>query len=250
MKKLGYVLIGCMLLLRAVFSGVNANQQDIPTPAMTPDPWAPQTINLTARDGLSLSASFYPAKGNTSAARALLLLHMAYSDRRAWHSFAQTAQEAGYAVLALDSRGHGESAGEKVFDVTMDWDVDAALTWLMERSDVDSRHVGIAGASLGANLALRAGASHPQVKSVALLSPGMQLWNISIQEAIVKYGRRPVFIAASEEDAYPAGTSRQLESMARGEHRLHIYPGATHGTDMFQTHNDLASMLLEWFNSM
>jgi dienelactone hydrolase len=267
MKKLAYVLIGGVLLVLLVLAGVYADQHDIPThiitrliytptptpppptPTPTPDPWAPQTIDLTAQDGLSLKASFYPAKGATSSAPALLLLHMAYSDRRAWRSFAQAAQDAGYAVLALDSRGHGESAGEKVFDPAMDMDVDVALTWLIARSDVDPGRVGIAGASVGANLALRAGARHPEIKSVALLSPGMQLWDIGIQEAIVDYGQRAVLIVVAEEDAYPAGSCQQLDAMALGEHRLHVYTGAAHGTDMFQAHDDLTSMLLEWFDA-
>lgn len=202
MKKVGYILIGGVLLVLLVLAGVYADRHDIPTqiisrliytrtptlpptPTPTPDPWVPQTIDLTAQDGLSLKASFYPAKGATSPVPALLLLHMAYSDRRAWRSFAQAAQEAGYAVLALDSRGHGESAGEKVFDAAMDRDVDAALTWLVTHAGINPERVGIAGASVGANLALRAGARYPEIKSVALLSPGMQLWDIGIQEAII-----------------------------------------------------------------
>ncbi len=265
MKKLVYALTGGVLCVLLILAGVYADQHDIPTqiinrliytptptpppptPTPTPDPWAPQTIDLTAQDGLSLKASYYPAKGATSPAPALLLLHMAYSDRRAWRGFAQAAQEAGYAILALDSRGHGESAGEKVFDPTMDWDADAALAWLMARPDINPEHVGVAGASVGASLALRAGAKHSEIKSVALLSPAMQLWDIGLQEAIVDYGQRPMLIVVSEEDAYPAGSCKQLDAMALGEHRLHIYPGAAHGTDIFQSHDDLTPMLLEWF---
>ena len=112
MKKHVYVLGGGVLLVLLILVGVYVGQNNIPIPGL----WTLKTIDLTAQDGLSLKATFYPAKGAEPTAPALLLLHMAYGDRRAWHSFAQAAQDAGYAVLALDSRGHGESAGEKVFD--------------------------------------------------------------------------------------------------------------------------------------
>jgi len=245
MKKRIYVLVGGIVLMLLSLFGVYGGQNGVPTLS----PWVSQIVELTAQDGLSLKSSFYPATGTELPAPVLLLLHMAYSDRYAWHGFAQDAQEAGYAVLALDSRGHGGSAGEKVFDRAMDLDIDAALLWLMARSDVDSERVGIAGASVGANLALRAGARHPQIKSVALLSPGIQLWDIGIKQAVVDYGQRFVLIVVSEEDAYPAGSSQQLDAMALGEHRLHVYTGAAHGTDMLQAHDDLTSMLLEWFNA-
>jgi len=241
MKKRIYVLAGGILLVVLILVAVYVRQNGVPT-------IAPRTVGLTTQDGLSLKTSFYPAKGTELPAPALLLLPMAYSDRRAWHDFAQNAQGAGYAVLALDLRGHGDSAGEKVFDTAMDLDVDAALMWLMARPDVDSERVGIAGASVGANLALRAGARYPEIESVALLSPGMQLWDIGIQEAIVDYGKRAVLIIVSEEDAYPAGSCQQLDAMALGEHRLHVYPGAAHGTDMFPAHDTLTSVLLDWFS--
>ena len=239
MKRRSYLLIGGVLLVLLILTGIYTTQRTVRT----------QSINLTAQDGLSLKASFYPAKGAASTAPALLLLHTAYSDRRAWRGFAEAAQEAGYAVLALDSRGHGESAGEKVFDTAMDRDVDAALTWLMTHAGINPERVGIAGASVGANLALRAGARHPEIKSVALLSPGMQLWDIGIQEAVIDYGQRSMLIVVSEEDAYPAGSCQQLDAMALGEHRLHVFIGAAHGTDMFQVHDDLAPMLLDWFDT-
>ncbi|MBN2391872.1 MAG: alpha/beta fold hydrolase [Anaerolineae bacterium] len=245
MKKHVYVLGGGALLVLLILVGVYVDQNNIPLPGL----WMPKTIDLTTQDGLSLKATFYPAKGAAPVAPALLLLHAAYSDRSAWHSFAQAAQDAGYAVLALDSRGHGESTGEKVFDPAMDMDVDVALAWLIARSDVVQGRVGVAGASVGANLALRAGVRHPEIKSVALLSPGMQLWDIDIQEAIIDYGQRPVLIVVAEEDAYPAGSCQQLDAMALGEHRLHVYTGVAHGTDMFQAHDDLTSMLLEWFDA-
>ena len=133
-----------------------------------------------------------------------------------------------------------------MFDESMDQDVDAALTWLQDSPDVSGKQIAIVGESLGANLALRAGARHPEIKSVILLSPGMALWEIHINEAIINYGSRPLLLVATEEDGYPADTVRKLDEQALGNHKLQIYPGAEHGTKMINAHPDLTSLMLNW----
>lgn len=203
-------------------------------------------VDLTTTDGISLKSTYYPPQNSTSPADALLLLHEAYQTSGSWDSFAEAAQERGYAVLALDLRGHGQSDGEKTFDASMDNDVDAALAWLNNSPDVNGEQLSIAGASLGANLALRAGARHPDIKSVILVSPGMSLWEIGIAEAIVDYGSRPLLLIAAEEDEYPAGTVRTLDEQALGDHQLQIYRGAEHGTALLEAHPDLISLMLDW----
>jgi dienelactone hydrolase len=209
---------------------------------------APSTmkVDLTTSDAVNLKATYYSPKNSTVRADALLLLHEAYDDSRSWDSFGRAAQERGYAVLALDLRGHGQSGGEKTFDSTMDNDVDAALAWLKASPAVNSDRIGIVGASLGANLALRGGAHYPEIKSVILLSPGMLLWQIDIAKAIVDYGSRPLLLVASKEDAYPAGTVQTLNEQALGYHQLQIYPGAEHGTKMMAPHPDLVPLMLDW----
>lgn len=203
-------------------------------------------VNLLTSDGVSLKASYYPPMNSESEASTLLLLHGAYEDSRSWVDFRKTAQEKGYAVFTVDLRGHGQSGGEKIFDKSMDHDVDAALAWLQDSPDVSGKQIAIAGESLGANLALRAGARHPEIKSVILLSPGMSLWEIGIAEAIVNYGSRPLLLVATEEDSYPADTVQKLDEQALGNHKLQIYPGAEHGTKMFNSDPDLMFLMLTW----
>lgn len=205
-----------------------------------------QQVSLTAPDGIQLEASYYAATPATQPLPALLLLHMAYRDRTDWNSFAAEAQQAGYHVLALDLRGHGHSQGEKQFAPLMDADVATALDWLAHRPEVDADRIAIYGASFGASLALRAAANHPPVKTVALLSPGINLWEVGLDGVMARYGQRPVLLVASAEDEYPAESVKLLDEQALGEHRLQLYPGSAHGTDMLAAHPELSSLLLEW----
>lgn len=192
-------------------------------------------------------ASYYRSENLTSGAGSLLLLHEAFQTKQSWGHFAKFVQERGYNVLALDLRGHGGSDGERRFDESMVNDIDAALVWLKTSPDVNVDQIGIAGASLGANLGLIAGAKHPEIQSLALLSPGRLLWELDISDAIVEYGKRPVLLVVSEEDRYPYESVQFLSKNALGDYRVEIVPGAAHGTEMLKEHPDLIVLLLEWF---
>ena len=67
--------------------------------------------------------------------------------------------EQGFAALAFDWRGHGESAGN-LDDHTLD-DVAAALAYLSRRPEVDKNRLCIRATSMGAYMALLAAAATP-----------------------------------------------------------------------------------------
>jgi alpha-beta hydrolase superfamily lysophospholipase len=97
------------------------------------------------------------------------------------------AAEAGIAALAVDLRGHGESAGERGridLERTRD-DVDAALIWLRKR--IGKKPVTLVGHSLGASLALGIAARSRNFASVVAAHP---VHNILDELSIVE---RPVF---------------------------------------------------------
>ncbi|MBV7338683.1 alpha/beta fold hydrolase [Chloroflexi bacterium TSY] len=208
-----------------------------------------QQVQFKTADDIELAATYYIPNEADGLMPAVLLVHMAYSNRKKWNPFAQLAQEAGYAVLTFDLRGHGKSGGPKhVFDEAMDLDVDAALTWLSMQPEIDLTRIGLIGASVGASLALRGAVNHPEIRSVALLSPGMQLWQISLKSQMAHYGVRSALIVASEEDEYPARSSQTLVDEAKGYTELVVYPGKAHGTDLFASQEDLSTLLLDWLD--
>jgi pimeloyl-ACP methyl ester carboxylesterase len=228
-----------------------------PEPTIVPPTMAPETavsqpttknVTIEAADGLLLHAT-YSAPGGVPPFPGVILLHMLGSDRQVWQEVGLTEAllADGYAVLALDMRGHGESGSERDWDKADDdllrvWDYFAGL------EDVDEGRTAVIGASIGANMALRTGASQPAIKTVALLSPGLDYRRVTTDDAIVLYGSRPILIVASEEDQYAADSSRTLAEMAQGEVVLQLYNGAGHGTAMFGPQPDLTDLLLDWLN--
>ncbi len=83
-----------------------------PTATATPDPSTPQIVTIEAMDKVVATGTFYPGQG-TAPWPGVILLHMAGGDRQVWEStgLVQRLVESGYAVLAVDIRGHGDSGG-------------------------------------------------------------------------------------------------------------------------------------------
>jgi pimeloyl-ACP methyl ester carboxylesterase len=222
-----------------------------PAPAAAPDPLlvdsSPKPVELTTEDQLSIKATYYPV--TNSPAPALLLVHMVNSNKDVWQKFATTAQQDGYAVLAIDLRGHGESSGESYDYDAMPVDVATALNWLTNRPEIAADRIGLVGASIGANLVLNAAGNDTNIKSVILLSPGLDYSGITANAALASYDKRPVMFVAAENDTYSADSARTLNSLALGQHQLQIYPGNDHGTALLNAQAGLTPMMLAWFKT-
>ena len=83
----------------------------------------------------------------------LILLHMLNSRRGAYDPLIPDLQAAGYAILNVDMRGHGDSDG------TQDWDAIIAdmagwVDWLADSERTGEAGLAFIGGSIGANVAL------------------------------------------------------------------------------------------------
>lgn len=214
-----------------------------------------QHITLLTNDQIKLAASYYqPGKEK---APGVILLHMFSRDRKDWHSLAKRLQKNGYGCLSLDFRGHGENL-EKTGNPLI-WrnftekdyaalaiDLEAGWRFFNNEPNIMKGRIAIIGASIGANIALNFAGDHPGIKTLALLSPGLNYKGIETQEALSKYGRRPLFIAVSKEDFYSANSSAKLRSLARGKVVLKTYEGSRHGTLLLKQEKELADTLIQW----
>jgi pimeloyl-ACP methyl ester carboxylesterase len=169
-----------------------------------------------------------------------------YGGRRHdWDAVAASLQQAGVASLAIDLRGQGDTGGAEDWTLAVD-DVAAAQDWLAARPEVDPQRRGTVGASIGANLALVHATRHPEVRAIALLSPGLDYFRVSIEGLMDLYGDRSILLVASEKDGYSAETVRTLAEGAEGQAELVVYPGGAHGTEMFFTQSSLLDILVEF----
>ena len=214
-----------------------------------------QTVNFLTDDGVSIIGSYYSPLNVVSNASSstttptVILLHMLGKDRSTWNAFASTlSQKGGYAVLSIDLRGHGESVKQNNGNTIsfqsftpddynkMVLDVKAAKQFLITNKSANPNNISIVGASIGANVAINYAAIDPIIKSVVLLSPGLNYRGVSTEEAITKYkNNNSVYIAATEGDSEAADGSKILCEKINCDGNLKIYSGGSnsHGTNMF-----------------
>ncbi len=205
----------------------------------------PEKINFKTKDGVTIAGNYF--KSGRVRSPVVLLLHMMPAKKESWNEFAFILQENDYASLAIDLRGHGESIDMK--GKKLDYkefkdeehrgsmnDVVSAKEFLEGRKEIDISRIAIAGASIGANLALWQAFSDKDVKLLMLLSPGLNYRGIKADE-LAKKITCPVYIIASEDDSYAAESSRKLSSILTCEKKLEILKGNSHGTNMLTSEN-------------
>lgn len=217
-----------------------------PRPAAGPEP-----VTFLTEDGVSIAAEL--RQPSARPAPAVILVHMVTRTRADWAAAADRLSEAGLVVLAMDLRGHGASGVAAEPAANPDdmnasvRDVRAARVFLSGRPDLCSGRIGIAGAQVGASLAILEAASDPLVASVALLSPGLDYRRLRPEAAMKKYNGRPALILASAEDAYASRSARELSTLGSGIRDFRLLNGAGHGTVMLARQPDLIGVLVDWF---
>jgi dienelactone hydrolase len=195
-------------------------------------------VAFRAEDGAMLSGAYYetvrrPAPG-------IVLLHMLRRSHVDWDSAASQLSDAGFAVLALDYRGSDELGAYAI-------DVRAAKAFLRDRPEVIASSIGIAGASIGANLAVLDAADDPGVLSVALLSPGIDYKGLRTEAAMKKFGARPALLLGSTKDPYAARSIRHLTTIGPGLREVRLTDTVAHGTVLLARDPELITALVDWF---
>ena len=123
-------------------------------------------VTVRTDDGVTLAGTYFEPSRHP--APGIVLLHMLTRNHDDWAAAGSRLADAGYAVLAIDFRNAGDADA-----ASLQLDVKAAKAFLRERPEVTPDSFGIAGASIGANMAVIYGADDSAVRSIALLSPGL-----------------------------------------------------------------------------
>ncbi|MGE3180778.1 MAG: alpha/beta hydrolase [Phycisphaerae bacterium] len=198
-----------------------------------------KSVQLRTADGLVIFADFYPAERKVDSAPFVILLHMYQSDRSAWQPMIEPLRNSGFAVLALDLRGHGESGttgttrrveerDPEIFREMQD-DVRATYDWVVQQPRVDRSRFALLGASVGCSVAIQYAAKDKSVDVVACLTPGTNYLGLNTEEDIRQIQGRKILLVAVEGEREAA---EQLGKLCDGA-TAKIYRGEGHGTNMF-----------------
>jgi alpha-beta hydrolase superfamily lysophospholipase len=205
---------------------------------------AARAISFRASDGRTINALINEAAQRP--APAVVLVPMLGRPKEDWQAAAQRLAEANITALMIDLPGQVMPDDPKVAAGWSD-EIRAALTFLEGRPETRSGALGVAGASLGGNLAALAAAGDPRVRTLALISPSLDYRGVRIEAAMRQYGARPALLIASHQDPYAARSARELADKPPGIRELQWSDLAAHGTALLSREPDLVRALVEWF---
>lgn len=223
-------LIGSMLALLVLSAGVDA---------------AGRLVTFRTGDGRTLTALLVEA--DVRPAPAVILVPMLGRSKDDWQGVAQRLAEANITALAMDLPALTLPADPQAL---LAWheDIRAAAAFLAGRpADVRPGAIGLAGASLGANLAVAAAAADTSVRSIALVSPSLDYRGVRIDALLRQYGPRPALLMASLRDPYAARSARELAQAPPGPRELRWSSVPAHGTVLLSRDPDMTRALVEWF---
>jgi hypothetical protein len=198
----------------------------------------------------------------------VVIVHGAGSRKENHADFARLATANGWAALAFDLPGHGESeppmSGSAVDDVI------SMAELLGSQDDVDASKVAVRGSSLGGFLAICAAAASQEIAGAIAICPASQdhlasglrqgrfemrvadpvaleAWLLAqdIGDAVERIAPRPLILLHAEGDTQiPSDHSEELFERAGDPRKLVIAPGGAHTT--VQHDPELQGMALLW----
>ncbi|MFA7009522.1 MAG: alpha/beta fold hydrolase [Elusimicrobiales bacterium] len=215
-----------------------------------------ETVHFRTADGCVLEGSYRaPSPGSY----VFLNVHGLGSDKSEWAALESGLKRRGYGFLSLDLRGHGGSlrcSGRPVSYISFSqarWagvseDIRSAADLLKSRKVPENRLV-LCGASVGANLALKALAEGLRPAGLVLLSPGLSYAGIEAETFLPVSGAAPLLLAASEDDTYAWQSSGRLlaRAGARGIPAVFRAGPGGHGANMLSAAKpELLNYILDW----
>lgn len=212
----------------------------------------PQRVEVAAEDGLMLVGDFYALATDTDTELpTVLLMHQNQSTRQSWQPLIGPLLEAGFNVLTVDLRAHGETGGTRDWEAAVG-DVQTWLDWLREQPTVRDSAIATVGASIGSNLALVGCANDPTCVTAVALSPGVDYFGVMPRDALaVGLEFRSALLVAAQDDPQSANSIWQFVMDASGEIGVKIYRRAGHGTTIFSgaEGENLIALIIDWLET-
>lgn len=212
------------ILIIAVLAGLCAS---VSPRAVFAEERIEERVTLNTEDGWNLDARYLKA---AESAPTVVLIHTQKSDHTEWEPWLKPLKRYGFGYLSFDLRGHGNSfvmpdgstATWRSFSISgpdnefnrMLRDVDAALAFLSTHS-VTGAQIVLAGSSLGANLAIKSAAIHPEISMAIAISPALNVNDVLTVNPLRAYGKRPLLLIAGANRAKQYKEFQLLNDIAR-----------------------------------
>jgi len=229
----------------------------------TPTPTAPEEVELTTDDGLTISGTYQEAVG-ASRGPGLLLLHQFQRDRHDFDVIWDELHAAGYSLLAIDFRSHGlsDDADVNIQELLSDrdqlvWDVSAGLDFLDTKNlAVGNELIGVVGLSVGGNMAIVANHNTHNGQAAAWKADAIVTVSARKDRAEDLAGdnsltlRNGLYVAGADE-SIQAEAAVELEGATLGDRESLLVEGsAAHGAELLAESAVVRQRLATWFSEV
>lgn len=215
---------------------------------------------LKTSDGINIAYDLYNVANPKGY---IVLAHMMPATKESWKNFAGELQKNGYASIAIDFRGHGQSAGgpdgyknftDQEHQKSI-LDLNAAVEFLKSQG-IKPKNIYLAGASIGANLSFWCLKDHSEIAGAILFSLGLNYKGVLTEPLASKISpKQKVLMVASQDDERSAGNATDMAKKLKDLlpvktiSELIIYETGGHGTDLLIAHPELSERILQFLNS-
>lgn len=175
-------------------------------------------------DEVELAAHLYLPSGREEWGPGIIVCHGFGSRKENFAAFGERGASAGYAVLIMDLRGHGESGGQ--VDSNIFNDVAAAMLYLQNRPEVNPMSIAIRGSSLGGWLAIHTAAHLRDLTHVVAYCPAHDSGLIILMEemALVQRGHTSHLVPETPPRVDVNSTMQLLYRLNVRKAARHIHP--------------------------
>lgn len=218
-------------------------------------------IQVQTKDARIIKATLsYLKIDNVQKYPTVVLLHsLGYSSEN-WGNLIPELNNAGYAVIAIDFRGHGKSVYDSNFH-QKSWVYFTAKTYQKFPSDViailnqaqkDSKKVSlnnlaIIGADIGANTAILVAKDLKyKPKTLILISPTTSFKGLYIPITLTQIGSVPILSMVSDKDLYCLKEQQNLAKFSQGGFYAQNYPQGGMGMLMIKSNPSMAQDITDW----
>lgn len=214
-----------------------------PTLTPTPEPpfvgAGPFPVSFPTADGVTLHGTLY-GEGATG----VILAPMYLIGQAGWSAFAEALAAQGYRVLVYDSRGSGESEGERAPAAAAD-DLAAAVAFMRSHEFTPAVLIG---AGIGGSAAVKTAAQDASFAGVVVISAPRSFEGLEVTDAELEALASPSLWIATRNDMIQ-NVEPMYELAASSDKTLWIYEGSSlQGTFIFEgaDTNDLRQRLIDF----
>ena len=213
-----------------------------------------ERVELTTADGVTIIGAHYKVEPPGSG---VLLLHMMPAAKESWRGFGAKLNETEIGALAIDLRGHGESDGgpdgyRTFTDEEHQLSIEDVRVGIKYQKEEGHGPIFVAGASIGANLALNILAENPEIEGAILLSAGINYRGVETISSAKKIRTdQSVYVVAAKDDGSCGKMAEEIfMALATDKKKIEIFDVGGHGTNIFWKHPDLMDRLVRWLQEL